>query len=368
VTWPLMACIQFTRARIGMVTGRGLAGVMRKKFPRWLLIVITVALFVANTINAGADLSGMSEAAELLTKINTNIWVPIFGIGIGFATIKFRYYQIAAILKWLTLFLFAYVITAFVAKPHWMTILRDSFIPSWPSDHGGWQNLVAVLGTTITPCLFFWQASQEVEEEKAMGRRLLIQRERATRRELDDRKIDVVAGNFFSNLVMYFIILTTALTLHAHGKSDIATARQAAEALQPLAGTFASILYTLGLVGAGLLAIPVLTGSAAYVFAETFAWKEGLDLPFKSARYFYGVLIVSTLIGIAMTFAHISPMKALFWSAVINGLLAPFLLVGVLFIAANKTLMNKEPSGWPSRIGIGIAALIMFAAAAMLFW
>jgi NRAMP (natural resistance-associated macrophage protein)-like metal ion transporter len=368
VTWPLMACVQFTCARIGMVSGRGLAGVMRQKFPRWLLIVIAVALFIANTINAGADLSGMSEAAEMLTKIDSNIWVLIFGFGIGFATIKFRYYQIAGALKWLTLFLFSYVITAFVVKQNWLVTLRDTFIPSWPKDHDGWQNLVAVLGTTITPCLFFWQASQEVEEEKSMGRRMLVQRKGATKRELNDRKIDVLAGNFYSNLVMYFVILTAALTLHANGQTEIASARQAAEALRPLAGDVAAILYALGLIGAGLLAIPVLTGSTAYVFAETFAWKEGLDLPFNSARYFYSVLIISTLLGTAMTFAHLNPTKALFWSAVINGVLAPFLLVGILIISSSEMLMKKQPSGWLARAGVAVAGLIMFAAAAMLFF
>lgn len=367
LTFPLMAFVQFMCARIGMVTGRGLIGAFRKKFPRWVLMVIAVALFLANTINTGADLSGMSEAAGMLMGINSHVWVVIFGTGIGFATVQFRYYRIAAILKWLTLTLFAYVITAFIVKPDWTGMLHDTFIPSWPTDHAAWQNLVAVLGTTITPCLFFWQASQEVEEEKAMGRRMLAQRERATKRELLDRQLDVGVGTFFSNLVMYFIILTTALTLHAHGRLDIETSQQAAEALRPLAGRLASMLYTLGLVGAGLLAIPVLTGSTAYVFAETFAWREGLDLPFTSARYFYGVLIVSTLVGIGMNFAHISPMKALYWSAVINGVLAPFLLVGILIVASNDTLMKHESSSWLSRIVVAVTCLIMFAAAAMLF-
>ena len=291
----------------------------------------------------------------------------LFGIGILFATIRFRYFQIAMILKWLALFLFAYVITAFVVGPDWRAVLRDTFIPSWPKGPNAWQNLVAILGTTISPYLFFWQASQEVEEEKTMGRRMLPQREGATKRELIDRKLDVGIGTFFSNLVMYFIILTTALTLHAHGLKDIETSKQAAEALKPLAGSLAYTLYTVGLIGVGLLAIPTLSGSAAYAFAETFKWKQGLDEKFKGARYFYGVLILSTAMGIAMDFLGINPVKALFWTAVINGVLAPFLLVGILLAASDRKLMQNQPSSWLSRIVVGITIVVMFGAAIAMF-
>ena len=291
----------------------------------------------------------------------------LFGIGILFATIRFRYFQIAMILKWLALFLFAYVITAFVVGPDWRAVLRDTFIPSWPKGPNAWQNLVAILGTTISPYLFFWQASQEVEEEKTMGRRMLPQREGATKRELIDRKLDVGVGTFFSNLVMYFIILTTALTLHAHGLKDIETSKQAAEALKPLAGSLAYTLYTVGLIGVGLLAIPTLSGSAAYAFAETFKWKQGLDEKFKGARYFYGVLILSTAMGIAMDFLGINPVKALFWTAVINGVLAPFLLVGILLAASDRKLMQNQPSSWLSRIVVGITIVVMFGAAIAMF-
>jgi NRAMP (natural resistance-associated macrophage protein)-like metal ion transporter len=300
ITWPLMGCVQFMCARIGMVTGRGLAGALRKKFPRWVLVIFSLALLAANTISVGSDLAGMSDAADMLTGINSHWFVVLFGIGIAYATIQFRYHQIAMILKWLALFLFAYVITAFVVGPDWRAVVHDTFIPSWPKGHGAWQNLVAILGTTISPYLFFWQASEEVEEEKAMGRRMLRQREGATGREINNRKLDVGVGTFFSNVVMYFIILTCALTLHAHGMQNIETSKQAAEALKPLAGSLAYTLYTVGLIGVGLLAIPTLSGSAAYALAETLHWREGLDLPFKSAHYFYGVVILSTLLGIGM--------------------------------------------------------------------
>jgi Mn2+/Fe2+ NRAMP family transporter len=257
---------------------------------------------------------------------------------------RFRYYQIATIMKWLAAVLFAYVIAAFLAGPDWGHVLRDTFVPSWPKNHAGWENLVAILGTTISPYLFFWQAAQEVEEEKAMGRRLLVQREGATGKEIVNRKLDVGVGTFFSNLVMYFIILTTALTLHRHGIRDIETSKQAAEALRPLARTFAYLLYTIGIIGVGFLAIPTLAGSAAYAFAETFSWKEGLDEPFRGARLFYATLVFSMLLGIAMDFLDVNPVKALFWTAVINGVLAPFLLVGVLIAASDRKLMQGQPS------------------------
>jgi NRAMP (natural resistance-associated macrophage protein)-like metal ion transporter len=367
ITWPLMACVQFMCARIGMVTGEGLGAAFGRKFPRPFLILASLALLAANTINVGADLSGMADAAAMLTGFNSHWFVVLFGLGIAFATIRFRYYRIAMILKWLALCLFAYVVTAFIVAPDWKTVLHDTFIPSWPNGHVAWQNLVAILGTTISPYLFFWQTSQEVEEEKAMGLRMLVQRQGATKREIIDRKLDVGTGTFFSNFVMYFIILTTALTLHAHGNTSIETSKQAAEALKPLAGVLAYTLYTVGLIGVGLLAIPTLTGSAAYAFAETFKWRQGLDERLRGARYFYGVIVLSTVIGIAMDFCGINPVKALFWTAVINGVLAPFLLIGILFVACDRKLMNGQPSSWISRIAVAITMLVMFGAAAAMF-
>ncbi|MEY2485442.1 MAG: hypothetical protein QOH39_1090 [Verrucomicrobiota bacterium] len=367
ITWPLMAAVQFMCARIGMVTGMGLGDALRRKGPRSLLLIGAVALLAANSINVGADLVGMADAAEMLTGINSHICVVLFGVGIAFATIRFRYHRIARIMKWLALSLFAYVITAFIIGPDWRAVFRDTFVPSLPSNHGAWQTLVAIFGTTISPYLFFWQSSQEVEEEKAMGRRMLVDRFGATRRELGLRKLDVGAGTLFSNVVMYFIILTAALTLHRHGITSIETSRQAAEALRPLAGFFASTLYTLGVIGVGVLAIPTLTGSSAYALAETFSWKEGLDEPFRGAIPFYAIVILSTLIGIALDLLHVNPLKALFYTAVINGVLAPFLLVGIVVVASDRKLMQGQPSSWPSRIIVGFTTLVMFAAAAAMF-
>jgi NRAMP (natural resistance-associated macrophage protein)-like metal ion transporter len=367
LTWPLMAAVQMMCARIGMVTGEGLAGALEKKFPRPLVVTAAAALLAANTINIGADLEGMADAAEMLTGINSHLCVVLFGAGIAVAMIYLRYYQIASTLKWLALALFAYVLTAFLVHPPWLAVLHDAFIPSWPRDRAGWSTLVAILGTTISPYLFFWQASQEVEEEKAKGRRMLVQRRGASSREIVDRKIDVGVGTFFSNIVMFFIILTTAQTLHVHGLVNVETSRQAAEALRPLAGGLAATLYTVGILGVGFLAIPTLAGSAAYAFAETFQWRQGLDEKAASARRFYVVVGLATAAGIALDFAHVNPIKALFWTAVINGVLAPFLLVGILIVASDRELMHGQPSSRLGRLAVAATTLLMFAAAIGMF-
>jgi len=367
LTWPLMGAIQMMCARIGMVSGRGLAGAMRQKFPRALLVVFSLALLVANTINIAADLAGMADAAEMLTGVNSHFSVIFFGVGIAVATIRLRYYQIASILKWLALALFAYVIAAFQIGPRWADVLRQASLPRLPSGPESWAALVAILGTTISPYLFYWQAAQEVEEEKAMGRRMLVERRGATKKELADRRLDVGVGTLFSNLVMFFIILTTALTLHAHGITNIETSRQAAEALKPIAGEGAAFLYTVGIIGVGLLAIPTLSGSAAYAFAETFGWKSGLDQKLKNARYFYGIVVLSTAAGIAFDFFDVNPIQALYWSAIVNGLLAPFLLVAILIVASDRKIMCGQPSSRLSRTVVAITTLVMFAAAVGMF-
>ena len=366
LTWPLMAAVQMMCARIGMVTGRGLAAALRQKFPRWSLVIVSIALLAANTINVAADLLAMSDAAEMLSGIDSRFFVLIFGAGIAVATILLRYSQIAAVLKWLALVLFAYVIAAIHIGPDWGSVLKDAFIPSAP--HGqGWSTLVAILGTTISPYLFFWQASEEVEEEKTMGRREIRKRNGATPREIADRRFDVGVGTFFSNFVMFFIILTTALTLHRHGATHPESSREVAEALRPLAGRFAELLYTAGLIGVGLLAVPTLVGSAAYAFAETFGWRQGLDKNLSGARYFYGVILLSTTAGIALDFLKVNPIQALYWSAVLNGLLAPFLLVGILIIACDRRCMQGQPSSMVTRVAVGVTAVLMFAAAVGMF-
>lgn len=367
LTWPLMAAVQMMCARIGMVTGMGLMRSLRKKFPKPLIVVVSIALFLANTINIGADLLGMADAAQMLVGVSSAIFVLGFGIGITVASMRCNYQQIAKILKWLCLALFAYVLTGFIIRPDWSAVVRGTLVPSLPGGHEAIGMLVAILGTTISPYLFVWQASQEVEEQKAHGLNRVCLREGASAQAINSRALDVGTGTFFSNLVMYFIILTTGFTLHRHGSRDIETSRQAAEALRPLAGSFAAGLYMLGIIGVGLLSIPTLAGSAAYAFAETFAWRQGLNEKPTAARHFYTVFALSMGAGMGFYFLKVNPLKALYWTAIINGVLAPFLLVAIVLVASDTRLMKEQPSSLTARFCVGVTALVMFAAAAGMF-
>ena len=362
-----MAAVQMMCARIGKVTGQGLAGNLKQRFPKWLLLAVVIALLTANTINIAADLAGMADAAAMLSGINSRWFVVAFAILISWATIRLQYQQIANVLKWLVLVLFAYPVTAFVVGADWGQVLRDTLIPSMPHTRNEWATLVAILGTTISPYLFFWQASEEVEEEKSAGQTTLAKRRGATSEELELRNIDVGVGAFFSNMVMFFIILTTAITLNRHGITSIETSRQAAEALRPFAGNFATTVFTLGIVGVGFLAIPTLAGSAAYAFAETLGWRQGLNRKLRGARWFYALILVSTAVGVALDFIGINPVKALYWTAVINGLLAPFLMVAILIVAADKKLMQGQPSSRLGWIVVAFTTIAMFAAGIAMF-
>ena len=368
LTWPLMCSVQMMCARVGMVTGQGLMAALRKKFPRPVLVVMGVALFLANTINVGADLSGMADVLALLTGIAGRVWVLFFGTAIIFATIRFRYSMIGKLFKWLAAFLLAYVVAAFLLHPNWSQVLHATIHPPPVVTHAQLSTLVAILGTTISPYLFFWQAAQEIEEEKARGLTTVASRQGATEAEIVDRKVDVALGGFFSNLIMFFIILTAALTLHAHGITQIETSGDAVKALQPLAGRFATLLYSIGLVGVGFLAIPTLAGSAAYAFTETFGYRQGLDEKVRRARAFYGILSLSIVLGVILTFTRIKAVDALFWTAVINGILAPFLLVGILLVASDRKIMRDQPSSLLGRVVVGVTALGMFACAFGLFF
>jgi Mn2+/Fe2+ NRAMP family transporter len=270
--------------------------------------------------------------------------------------------MIANTLKWLALVLFAYVVTALKIGPHWGSVFRDTFVPTMPAGSAPWATVVAILGTTISPYLFFWQASQEVEEEKALGRHTLVARSGATPDEISRRKLDVGVGTFFSNMAMYFIILTTALTLHAHGMTQLNSTREVAEALRPLAGHFAALLFTVGLVGTGALAIPTLAGSAAYAFAELFGWRQGIDEHFRGAPAFYAVILIAMAFGVAFDFTNLKPVRALYWTAVINGILAPFLMTGILIVASDRKLMHGQPSSRLGRVVVLITTVAMFFA------
>jgi NRAMP (natural resistance-associated macrophage protein)-like metal ion transporter len=367
LTFPLMATVQFVCAKIGMVTGRGLAGVLRKHYPRGMLYGAVVALFVANTINVGADLAAVAAAINLLDPA-LPISALILPIALGILALQIwgSYRLIARVFKWLTLALFAYIGSAFFARPDWGAVLQATLIPTIRLDQTFLLTLVAILGTTISPYLFFWQATQEVEEEMSMGRTPLWRRRGATDPELRYAALDVNVGMAFSVLVMYFIMLATAATLHEAGKTDIRSATDAAEALRPLAGDLASILLAVGLIGSGVLAVPILSGSAAYALSEAFGWTYGLDRNPARAKQFYAVIAVATLVGVGIDYLGINPIDALFFTAVINGFVAPPLLVMIMFVSNNRTIMGKRTNSPVTNILGWGAAAVMFVAAGVL--
>jgi Mn2+/Fe2+ NRAMP family transporter len=367
-TWPLMAAVETMCARIGMVTGCGLMDALRLRFSRKLLALAALALFGANTFNIGADLSGMGDAAELLTGVSSHIWVIGFGATIAWATMALHYAMFARLLKWLTLALLAYVAAAFLIGPDWGVVLRATVVPRIPSGDGAWAMVLAILGTTISPYLFFWQASEEVEEEKALGRALWFDRVGATHGELVTRNVDVAVGAFFSNLAFFFITLTTALTLHPQGITQPQTSAEVAAALRPIAGEASALLYTIGLLGTGALAIPTLAGSAAYALAELLNWREGIDERPSGAPGFYSVFVLSIGCAMLIDFADLGAVRALYWSAILNGMLAPFLLVGILAIASDPNIMAGQPSSRTARVLVFITTLLMFVAAAALLF
>ncbi len=367
-SFPLMSAVQLMCARLGLVTGRGLGGVIRKRYSPWVLWLACLLLIVANVFNIGADLGGMGESMQMVTGIRAYWWTPFFTALITVLLIRASYQWIVRVFKWLALVLFAYVITAFLAHPDWSGVLRSTFIPhvEWSSEY--MSVLVGILGTTISPYLFFWQASQEVEMETAIGRTTLAEREGATDEELSDARADTGTGMFYSNLVMYFIILTTAATLHAHGMTKIETAQQAAQALGPLAGKGAYWLFTLALVGTGMLAVPVLAGSCAYAIAEAAKWDAASlnERPWRAPQ-FYAVIAVAMLIGLALDFFGFNAVKMLFWSAVLNGMLAPPLVVLVVLLSSDPKVMGERINspaanalGWICAVVMTVAAVAMF--------
>ena len=363
LTFPLMAAVQLMCARLGMVTGRGLAAAVRLYYPRWVLWAACSILVVANVINVGADLGGMAEATQLITGIRSLIWIPIYALSILGMLFWASYKHIARIFKWLTLVLFAYVFASFYARVDWRQALAVTFVPRLELSRGFAAVLVAILGTTISPYLFFWQAAEEVEEERTKSTST-VKRKGATSKELRGARADTIVGMFFSNLIMYFIILTTAATLHAHGHTDITTAREAAEALRPLAGKWAYLLFTLGLIGTGMLGVPVLVGSCAYAIAEGAAWRGSMADKPRRARKFYGVMAVAMALGLAQNYFGFNAVKMLFWSAVINGLLAPPLILLVVLLTSNRKVMGKRVNS-PLLKYLGWATFAVMTAAAV---
>lgn len=368
-SYPFMTVIQEMCGRIGMVTGKGLAGIIKRHYPRWILYFSVLLLVIANTINIGADLGAMASSGQMLLGVPFIFWLLTMTVASLILQVLVPYPQYARFLKYLTLALFAYIITAFIVKQPWHSVLKATFIPSFSFSKPYLLNIVAILGTTISPYLFFWQANEEVEQEieehkiEAIGQG----RPKINKCDIRDMRIDTMVGMLFSNLVMYFIIVTVASTLGVHNIRNIETATQAAQALKPLAGDFAFLLFAAGIIGTGFLAVPILAGSASYAVAETFGWDEGLGKKFNEARGFYGVIIACTLIGLLVNFTSIPPFKMLYYTAIFNGLCAPPLMIIIMLISNNQKIMGKYTnSGFSNAMGWIITILMTIAAIAVL--
>ncbi|MDE2401848.1 MAG: divalent metal cation transporter [Burkholderiales bacterium] len=368
LTYPLMVAIQLISARIGRVSGHGLSSNMRTHYPAWLLYGIVGLLVLANTINIAADIAAMGEALRLIVGGNAHVYVIFFGVFSAALQVLVPYTRYVHILKWLTLALLAYVGTVFVVHVPWAEVLMQTFAPHLSMKSEYITTVVAVFGTTISPYLFFWQASQEVEEQRTHPGELplkgaLEQADAALHRI----KVDTSIGMAFSNLVAFFIVLTTAVTLNLNGITDIQTSAQAASALRPIAGEFAFMLFSLGIIGTGLLAVPVLAGSAAYAMAGAFKWESSLELKPSAARKFYSVIVLSTLTGVAIGFTPIDPIKALYWSAVINGVISVPIMVVTMLMASRSDIMGPlvlkprlKAVGWLCTGTMAVAVVAMF--------
>jgi Mn2+/Fe2+ NRAMP family transporter len=363
-SYPLMAAIQQISARIGRTTGKGIAGNIRQHYPARLLQSIVALLFIANAINIGADLGAMGDALTLLIGGPALSYVILFGAICAVLQVFVKYARYVAMLKWLTLALFAYFGTIMVVEIPWAEAARGFFVPTFLPDAAFWTTVVAVLGTTISPYLFFWQASQEVEEIRAAReRKPLIKAPNQGPDAVERIRLDTLIGMAFSNLVALAIIFTTAATLHSNGITNVETSAQAAEALRPVAGAFAFTLFALGIIGTGLLAVPVLAGSAAYAVGEARKWPVGLARKPEKAKAFYVTLTIATMIGVALNFSPINPIRALYWSAVINGVVAVPVMIIMMHMTANPKVMGKFiVSGGLRSIG-WIATAVMAAAA-----
>jgi NRAMP (natural resistance-associated macrophage protein)-like metal ion transporter len=370
LTFPLMCAIQQISAQIGRVTGHGLGGNLRRNYPSWALYALVGLLVVANTINLGADLGAMGAALKLLIGGPALFYVVLFGLVSVLLEVFVRYSRYVSLLKWLSLSLFAYVATLFAVKLDWLDIGSHLVVPhiAWTASY--LTVVVAVFGTTISPYLFFWQAEEEVEKEEENPRAAPLKRApKQAAFELERIRLDTWIGMGFSNLIALCIVLTTAATLNAHGITDIQTSSQAAEALRPIAGDFAFAVFAMGIIGTGMLALPVLSGSSAYALGEALQWPVGLAQIPKKAKAFYGTIAVATVIGVALNFSPIDPVKALFWSAVINGVVAVPVMVMTMRLATSKKIMGKfqvrgllRLLGWLATATMAIAAIGMFAA------
>lgn len=364
-TFPLMAAVQLMCARLGLVTQRGLAGTLRAHYPRWLVWSACAMLLLANTVNIAADLSGMAEGLELVTGVGSIWFHCVLALVVIVALVFSSYRAMARTLKWLTLVLLAYVGAAFLASPPWGEVIAAAVTPRLSMDRGYVLMLVAILGTTISPYLFFWQASQEVEETKFGPAESATSRPGTLPEQLGAARRDVLTGMFASNVIAFFIILTTGTTLYTAGLRDIATAGEAAVALRPLAGDAASLLFSLGLLGTGLLGVPVLAGSSAYAVAEAGGWPSGMDERPRAAKVFYATLVAGLLLGMALDHLGLSGFRMLFWAAVLNGVLAPPLIALILVVCNDRRIMGEHANGWLANT-LGVATAVVMTAAALM--
>lgn len=365
LTFPLMSAIQEMCARIGMVTSEGLTGTLKKYYPKWVLYLMLLFSFPAIVMNIGADIAGMGAVGNLLfPQIEASYFSVLFTIILLILIIYLPYRKMAAVLKYLCMALLVYIIVPFLVEQDWGAIAKATFIPSLTFDASFISILVAILGTTISPYLFFWQATMEVEDMKHKKKQVIVDK-----KNIHEMKNDVTIGMLFSNLVMWFIILTAGTVLFKGGIHQIDTVEQAAKALEPLAGKYAYWLFSIGVIGTGLLAIPVLSGSLSYIFCETFGWKEGLDNKFHEARPFYMIIAISLIAGLSMNYLGINPVKALIYSAILYGLTAPVLIAIILHICNNKKVMKEFTNSRGSNImGIATLLLMSFAAVALLYF
>lgn len=359
LTWPFMVAVQLISARIGRVTGHGIAANIKETMPRPVLLGLVTLLLIANTINIAADIAAMADAMQLVLGGNRHGYALVFGLISVSLQIVVPYKSYAPILKWTTLVLFSYVAVVFTVHVDWSAALRAIISPAATISADYLLVAVAVFGTTISPYLFFWQASQEVEEMERQKRRPLRELRRGGAGEIDRITLDTMIGMAFSNVIAFFIILTTAVTLNAHGITDIQTSAQAAEALRPLAGDLTFLLFALGIVGTGLLAVPVLAGSAAYGLAEALGWRASLAAKPSEAKSFYGIIAVATLIGVLIDFTPLNPIKMLFWSAVINGIIAfPMIVTMMILVTSPKRMRRFAVSSVLLYTGWAAAALM----------
>jgi len=371
---PFMVATQEACARIGAVTGSGLAAVIKKYYNKKMLIVAVLLVCIANTINIGADIGAMAAAAQLIIPINFTVIILFFTALILFLEIFLNYRSYSKVLKWFVLSLLAYPITVFLVKQPWLEILHATFIPNIEFSFAFFFIITGILGTTISPYMFFWEASEEVEEERAAHLLRKNGQPRGLKKFLKNLKLDNLIGMIFSELGSWCIIIVAATVLHAHGVTNIGTAADAAKALEPLVSTFpnagllAKIIFAIGVIGLGLLAVPVLSGSASYALSEAMSWRAGLNLKFKRAHGFYGIITIATLIGLIINFVGIDPIKALVFTAVFNGVVAVPLLFIIAKIARDEKIMGEYRSGWVSNFLVWSTFVIMLAAAVAMFF